>query len=62
MTLSESFLNYLAISILNTFQYLERNKIIHMDIKPQNIEVPLVGRQYKKKIKAKDVSKIIIFI
>ena len=34
---SESFLNYLTISVLDALKYLERNKIIHMDIKPQNI-------------------------
>ena len=37
-TFSETFLNYLSKSILDALQYLhERNKIIHMDIKPQNI-------------------------
>ena len=34
---SESFLNYLTKSVLDALQYLERNRIIHMDIKPQNI-------------------------
>ena len=35
---SESYLCYITISVLNALQYLhEKNNIIHMDIKPQNI-------------------------
>ena len=35
--LSESFLNYLSINILNALDYINKNRVIHMDIKPQNI-------------------------
>ena len=34
---TESFLNYLTANILNALKYIHKNKIIHMDIKPQNI-------------------------
>ena len=35
--LSETFICYIAIQILDAILYLHRNKIIHMDIKQQNI-------------------------
>ena len=37
--LSESFLCYFAIQILNGLVYMHRCKIAHMDIKPQNIAI-----------------------
>ena len=37
--LSESFLNFIAYQILNGIAYLHRCKIVHMDLKPQNLVI-----------------------